>query len=60
MSDAELVAAIYKIIRKRPRLTGIDRPSAEAADLARYDQIVGLMRRHLGSTFDPPRDEVSA
>lgn len=47
MTDAELVAAIRKILRTRPRLkTGSDQLSAEARDLARFDQIAGLMQRN--------------
>lgn len=47
MNDAEMIAAIQKIIRTRPRMKGADRASVEAADLTRYDQIVGLLRRHV-------------
>jgi hypothetical protein len=43
MTDAELIEAIRKIIRARVRR---DRLSAEARDLTRYDQIVGLVERH--------------
>lgn len=41
MTDTELVAAIRRIITARVR--GTDKP---AADLARYDHIVGLVHRH--------------
>jgi hypothetical protein len=47
MTDAELIAAIAKILHSRPRLKTADRASAEARDLARFDQIVGLINRHL-------------
>jgi hypothetical protein len=46
MTDGELIDAIRKIVRSRPRLKGVDVRSVEAADLARYDQIVGLISRH--------------
>jgi signal transduction protein with GAF and PtsI domain len=46
MTDAELIVAIRKILRTRPRLKGVSAKSVEAADLARYDQIVGLVARH--------------
>jgi len=46
MTDSELIAAIRKILRSRPRLKGVDKRSAEATDLARYDQIAGLVARH--------------
>lgn len=42
MTDAELIDAIRKIIRARKR----DTLTAEARDLTRYDQIVGLVERH--------------
>lgn len=41
MTDKDLIAAIRKIIRSRPNAD-----SVAAADLARYDAIVGLLRRH--------------
>jgi hypothetical protein len=47
MTDAELIAAIAKIIRAKPRLSKADAKSVEARDLARYDQIAGLIARHL-------------
>jgi hypothetical protein len=47
MTDAELIAAIAKILHSRPRLRKADRASAEARDLARFDQIAGLVARHL-------------
>jgi hypothetical protein len=55
MTDADVVAAIAKIINARARLR--DR-SAEARDLARYDQIVGLISRHVGAngTDEPGED----
>ena len=46
MTDAELIEAIRKIVHARVRLRGKDNRSAEARDLARYDQIVGLIERH--------------
>jgi hypothetical protein len=49
MTDSDVVVAIAKIIRTRPRLAGRDRSSVEARDLARYDQIVGLVSRHVGT-----------
>ena len=53
MSDAELIAAIRKIIHARVRLKGADAKSAEARDLARYDQIVGLIDRHKPTAEKP-------
>lgn len=56
MTDSELVAAIRKILRQRPRLKGIDKQSVEAADLARFDQIAGLLGRHpIPKTAKPRR-----
>lgn len=46
MTDSELVAALRKIVTERIRLKGQDKLSAEARDLARYDRIVGLLKRH--------------
>jgi len=43
MNDAELIEAIRKIVRARRRRGD---KSAEERDLARYDQIVGLIERH--------------
>jgi len=53
MTDAELVHAIRKIVNARVRLKGTDKVSAEARDLGRYDQIVGLLRRQV-SPGDTP------
>lgn len=50
MTDAELVVAIRKIVLARVRLKGQDRHSAEVRDLAKYDQIVGLLRRNGGDS----------
>jgi hypothetical protein len=52
MTDAELIAAIAKILHSRPRqrnmrLDHTKANSAEEADLARFDQIAGLVNRHL-------------
>jgi hypothetical protein len=49
MTDSEAIAAIAKIVRSRPRLAKQDLASVEARDLSRYDQIVGLITRHLGA-----------
>lgn len=46
MTDTELVDAIIKIIRTKPRIKKADAKSAEARDLARYDRIAGLILRH--------------
>lgn len=46
MTDAEVIAAIRRILRTRPRVAKADAMSQEAADLARLDQIQGLLRRH--------------
>jgi len=55
MTDADVLAAILKIIRSRPRLKGRDRDSAEARDLAKYDQIAGLLQRYTGAGKGPQR-----
>lgn len=52
MTDHDLVVAIRKIIVERVRLKGSDKQSAEARDLARYDRIVGLVKRHDGGLID--------
>lgn len=54
MTDAELLSAIRKIVSARVRLKGTDKLSAEARDLARYDQIVGLVRRQGGADGQEP------
>jgi hypothetical protein len=46
MTDTDLIVAIRKIIRTPPRRGSIEARDAIQADLARYDQIVGLLRRH--------------
>jgi hypothetical protein len=50
MTDTELVAAITRIVNSRPRLDKRDRHSFEARDLARYDQIAGLIARRTPDT----------
>ena len=47
MTDAELIAAIRKIVGSKPRRTSREAQSVEARDLARYDLIVGLVLRHV-------------
>lgn len=57
MTDLDLIAAIRKIIRARVR----DHRRFEA-DLAKYDQIVGLVQRHADTPAAPataPPDEAS-
>jgi hypothetical protein len=54
MTDAEVIAAIAKILHSRPRQRNMRHESTKAnsveeADLARFDQIVGLVERHLRS-----------
>jgi len=46
MTDADVIVAILKIIHTKPRVKAVDKGSAEARDLARYDLIAGLVRRH--------------
>ena len=48
LTDREVVAAIRKIIaaRSRPAAGAESTSGADARDLARYDLIVGLLRRH--------------
>ncbi len=54
LTDSEVVKAIQKIITARTRQKGgDDKASIEARDLARYDLIVGLMKRHTASGDEP-------
>lgn len=59
MTDRELLDAIRRIIRTRPRLDKNDSRSAEARDLAKYDQIAGLLQRIDGSGSAPKRTGVA-
>jgi len=46
VTDADLIATIRKIVNHRPRPTREDGGGRTERDLAKYDQIVGLLQRN--------------
>jgi hypothetical protein len=48
MTDRELIEALQRVLRERRGGEGLDKQGQETRDLAKFDRIVGLLKRHGG------------